>query len=85
MCGVQVIEKLPQTFLLLSNMELPCLNYRKYHHRVFSLKLLFYVAIFCIILALQVGKRELCLRFDVVWVNGWMWPVRYRMRPDIVG
>jgi hypothetical protein len=69
-CGIQVIEKLPQTFLFLSNIELPCLYYRKYHYRVFSLKLLLDVATFRIIMALQPRKREFCLRLDVMWVDG---------------
>jgi hypothetical protein len=82
---VQVIKKLPQTLLFLSDMELASLDYRKYHHRVFSLKLLLDIATFQIIMALQVRKRELCLRLDVMWVNGWMWPVEYGTRPNIVG
>ena len=80
-----MIEKLPQTFLFLSNMELSCLNDRKYHDRVFSLKLLLDVATFHIIIALQARKRDLRLGLDMMWVNGWMWPVGNRTRPDIVG
>jgi len=79
------MEKLPQTFFFFSNMELPCLNHRKYHYRVFSLKLLLDVATFYIIIALQARKRDLRLRLEMMWVNGWMWPVGNRIRPDIVG
>jgi hypothetical protein len=80
-----VIEKLPQTFLFLSNMKLPCLNHRKYHYGVFPLKLLLDVTTFHIIIALQARKRDLRLRLDMMWVNGWMRPVENRTRPDIVG
>lgn len=80
-----MIEKLPQTFFFLSNMELPCLNYRNDHYGVFSLKVLLDVAAFRIITALQARKRDIRLRLDMMRVNGWMWPVGGRACPDIVG
>jgi hypothetical protein len=73
-----MVEKLTQTSLFLSNIELSSLNYREYHHRVFFPKLFMNITTVDMIVALQARKGKLCLWLDMMWVKRFMRPVEHR-------